>query len=317
MDEYPKLKLPDSPQLIVEQTDKALAQRLDPNFRYGYFKTVAKGGKSLIQSCKDMHLNRVVCYKSLLPEFADDEIEQKRLLREARVSAMLQHPNTVPTYELGRTNKGHLYFTMKLVHGYTLREIFNYRERYDLGQLVGIIVDIAYALEYAHKTGVIHRDIKPENILVGPYGEVLLLDWGLAKVWDKDGQPAHLEGESLDNDTTELSMTGAQKLQGSPYYMSPEQIRRDPDIDARTDLFSLGVVLYEAVTGRTPVEAERIDQIIDATLHDTPPRPSDVARAVPKLIDTTIMQCLEKDPDARLQTAGEIIRLLKEEWSLV
>ncbi|MEM6985448.1 MAG: serine/threonine-protein kinase [Pseudomonadota bacterium] len=317
MDEYPKLKLPDGPQLFVEQTDKDLAQRLDPNFRYSYFKTIAKGGKSLIQSCKDMHLNRVICYKSLLPEFAEDEIEQKRLLREARVSAMLQHPNTVPTYELGRNSKGHYYFTMKLVHGYTLREIFNYRERYDLGQLVGIVVQIAYALEFAHKTGVVHRDVKPENILVGPYGEVLLLDWGLAKVWDKDGQSVVFESGSQQHNTSELSMTGAQKLQGSPYYMSPEQIQRDPEIDSRTDIFSLGVVLYEAITGQTPVQEERIDNIIQATLHESPQRPSAISKAVPRLLDATVLRCLEKKPDDRLQTAGELIRLLKEEWSLV
>jgi len=90
MSEYPKLKLPDEPPLLLEQTDKDLAKKPDPNFRYAYFKTVAKGGKSLIQSCKDLHLNRTICYKSLLPEFANDEIEQTRLLREARVSAMLQ-----------------------------------------------------------------------------------------------------------------------------------------------------------------------------------------------------------------------------------
>lgn len=317
MDEYPKLKLADGPQLFIEETDKDLAQSLNPNFRYSHFKTVAKGGKSLIQSCRDMHLNRVVCYKSLLPEFADDEIEQKRLLREARVSAMLQHPNTVPTYELGRNNKGYYYFTMKLVHGYTLREIFDYRERYDLGQLVSIVVQIAYALEYAHKTGVVHRDVKPENILVGPYGEVLLLDWGLAKVWDRAGLSVGLDAGSSDHITTQLSMTGAQKLQGSPYYMSPEQIQRDPEIDARTDIFSLGVVLYEAITGQTPVQEDRIDAIIRAIQNDTPPRPSEITKAVPKLIDTTVLQCLEKKPEDRLQTAGEMIRLLKQEWSLI
>ena len=97
------------------------------------------------------------------------------------------HPNTVPTYELGRDNRGHYYFTMKLVHGYTLREILDFRDRYDLTQLVDVIVQIGHALEYAHTHGVAHRDIKPENILVGPYGEVLLLDWGLAKVWNPDG----------------------------------------------------------------------------------------------------------------------------------
>ena len=120
------------PETKRAQTDKELALKPDPIFRYAYFTTIAKGGKSLIQSCKDLHLNRTICYKTLLPEFAHDEIEQKRLLREARVSAMLQHPNIVPTYELDRNKQGQYYFTIKLVHGYTMREVLNYRERYDL-----------------------------------------------------------------------------------------------------------------------------------------------------------------------------------------
>ncbi|MDH5778951.1 MAG: serine/threonine protein kinase, partial [Gammaproteobacteria bacterium] len=222
-------------QVYLEDTDQALPEKLNQNTRYMFLSTIAKGGKSLIKSCKDMHLNRVVAYKTLRSEFIDDEIENTRLLREARVSAMLQHPNTVPVYEVGRDNQGHYYFTMKLVHGYTLREIMDYRERYDLIQLIEVIEQIAHALAYAHAHGVAHRDIKPENILAGPYGEVLLLDWGLAKVWRKDGT-------ALDEDTGEVShvvdsdktITGHGKLQGTLCYMSPEQIRRDPDISYST-----------------------------------------------------------------------------------
>ncbi len=317
MSEYPKLKLPDQTTLFIEQTDKDLAQKIDPNFRYAYFKTIARGGKSLIQSCKDMQLNRVICYKSLLPEFADDVIEQKRLLREARISAILQHPNTVPTYELGRDNKGRYYFTMKLVHGYTLREIFDYRERYDLGQLVEIIVQVANALQCAHSHGVIHRDVKPENILIGPYGEVLLLDWGLAKVWNKDGGQSPIEDEVPSHEAADQAMTGHQKLQGTLFYMSPEQIERDPVIDSRTDIYSLGVVLYEAITGRTPAQGEMIDEVIQSTLNDEPPKPSELTANVPPMLEDTVMKCLKKQAAERLQTTAELIRLLQQNWSLI
>jgi serine/threonine-protein kinase len=102
--------------VFLDETDKPLPEKIDPLTRYAFFSTIAKGGKSLIKSCKDLHLSRFICYKTLKPEFADDEIEQKRLIREARVSAMLQHPNTIPTYELGRDARGYPYFTMKLVH---------------------------------------------------------------------------------------------------------------------------------------------------------------------------------------------------------
>lgn len=316
MSEYPKFKLPDTPTLVLEQTDKDLAQKIDLNFRYLYFKTIAKGGKSLIQSCKDMLLNRIICYKSLLPEFADDEIEQKRLLREARISATLQHPNTVPTYELGRDNKGHYYFTMKLVHGYTLREIFDYRERYDLGQLVDIIVRVAHALECAHTHGVVHRDIKPENILVGPYGEVLLLDWGLAKVWSQQGETLQVDSDVPSREEEDRTMTGFQKLQGTLFYMSPEQIERDPGIDSRSDVFSLGIVLYEALTGLTPVQGEQIDEVIQKTLNEVPPKPSDLSKNIPPMLEDTVMTCLNKNADQRVQSMSELIRLLQQNWSL-
>ena len=315
--EYPKLKLPDNPTLFIEHTDKELATKLDPNFRYAFFKTIAKGGKSLIQSCKDMRLNRDICYKSLLPEFADDVVEQKRLLREARVSAILQHPNIVPTYELGRDNKGHYYFTMKLVHGYTLREVFDYRERYDLYQMVDIIIQVAQALECAHTHGVTHRDIKPENILVGPYGEVLLLDWGLAKVWSQDGTPSGLQSDIEDEIPKQFSedpaMTGHKKLQGTLFYMSPEQIERDPNIDSRTDIYSLGIVLYEALTGRTPAQGESIDEVIQSTLQEEPPKPSELT-IVPKILEDTVLHCLKKKRDERAQSAAEVIRLLQQDW---
>jgi len=316
MNEYPKLKLPNVQKLVVEQTDKELAKKPDPNFRYAYFKTIAKGGKSLIQSCKDLHLNRTICYKSLLPEIAADEIEQKRFLREARVSAMLEHPNTVPTYELGRDKRGHYYFTMKLVHGYTLREILDYRERYDLGQLVNIVVQVAYALEYAHSLGVIHRDIKPENILIGPYGEVLLLDWGLAKVWDKDGTQSLIESDPPSRRDVNTTMTGFQKLQGTLFYMSPEQIERDPAISALSDIYSLGVILYEALTGRTPVTGDLVDEVIQSTLNDEPAKPSEISDNVPPQLEDAVMLCLNKKPDARVQSAGALVRLLKQNWSL-
>lgn len=313
MSDFPKFKQADFPELYLEQTDKDLSQSLGANFRYAYFTTIAKGGKSLIQSCKDLHLGRVVCYKSLRPEFADDPIEQKRLLREARVSAMLQHPNTMPTYELGRDQKGHYYFTMKLVHGYTFREIMNYRERYDLSQLLDIVIQVAYALEYAHTHGVVHRDIKPDNILVGPFGEVLLLDWGLAKVRSEDGSTAAFDELDSLASSEDKSMTGFQKLQGTVCYMSPEQMEKAPDIDGRTDIYSLGVLLYEAITGRTAAVGDTVDQVIASTKNDVPPTPSELTKLpVPALLDKLIMHCLQKNPDDRPQTMAEVIRTLKQ-----
>lgn len=303
--------------VYLEDTDKPLPEKLNPNTRYMFLGTVAKGGKSLIKSCKDMHLNRVVAYKTLRPEFEGDEIETTRLLREARVSAMLQHPNTIPVYEVGRDNRGHYYFTMKLVHGYTLREIMDYRERYDLTQLIEVIEQIARGLAYAHAHGVAHRDIKPENILVGPYGEVLLLDWGLAKVWRKDGTTlADDTDESKFIADSDKTMTGHGKLQGTLCYMSPEQIRRDPDIGFSTDIYSLGSVLYELLTGQPPFNSDLTHEVLDMVQNQQPARPSEVSKyPVPKILESLCMKCLNKDPAKRPASMEDVLLTLQQDWA--
>ena len=304
----------EDPRIYLEDTDEDLAEKPNPKTRYAFFTTIATGGKSLIKSCRDLHLRRTICYKTLRPEFLDDPIETKRLLREARISAMLQHPNTVPTYELGRDNRGHYYFTMKLVHGYTLREVLNYRERYDLGQLVDVIVQIARALGYAHAHGVLHRDIKPDNILIGPFGEVLLLDWGLAKVWHKDGK-ADLSDADIEEFDAEQGMTGQGKLQGTVMYMSPEQVRRDPAIGFSSDIYSLGAVLYEVVSGRTPFQGDRIQTILGQIENEVPPDPRSVSKLpVPEVLAELIMKCLQKDPNQRPESADQLVRILREKW---
>jgi serine/threonine-protein kinase len=301
--------------IFLEDTDHPLPEVLNPRTRYMFLGTIATGGKSLIRSVKDMHLSRVVAYKSLRAEFTEDPIEQRRLLREARVSALMQHPNSVPTYEVGRDREGHCYFTMKLVHGYTLREIMDYRERYDLTQLVEVIEQIGHALSYAHAHGVAHRDIKPENILAGPYGEVLLLDWGLAKVWRKDGtteeEPETTESVAGGN----RSMTGHGKLQGTLCYMSPEQIRRDPDIGFATDVYSLGTVLYELLSGVVPFNSEHAYEIIEAVENERAAKPSRVAKyPVPRILEHLTMRCLNKDPERR-PSMDEFVRILQEDWT--
>jgi serine/threonine-protein kinase len=302
--------------VFLEDTDRPLPEILNPNTRYTFLSTIAKGGKSLINAVKDRHLSRVVVYKTLRKEFVDDEIERTRLLREARVSAMLQHPNTVPTYEIGRDSHGNYYFTMKLVHGYTLREVMDYRDRYDLTQLIEVIEQIAQALAYAHTHGVAHRDIKPENILIGPYGEVLLMDWGLAKVWNKDGgsvdESAHEEKHLADSDK---SITGHGQAQGTLCYMSPEQIRRDPDINFSTDIYSFGSVLYELLAGQTPFDGDKVYEITDAVQNDQPRRPSEISKyPVPGILERLCLKCLSKEPAARPQSMEEVLLILNQDW---
>lgn len=314
--EFPQQKGTDS-RLYVEETDMPLPETLNPRTRYAYFSDIAKGGKSIIKSCRDLHLRRTVCYKTLRSEFVNDPIENKRLLREARISAMLQHPNTIPTYELGRDSRGNYYFTMKLVHGYTLREVLNYRERYDLSQMTDVVIQVARVLAYAHSRGVIHRDIKPANILIGPYGEVLLLDWGLAKVWHKDTNASEDESE-IDEADAEPGMTGQGKLQGTVMYMSPEQIDRDPNINEKSDIYSLGSLLYEILAGITPFQGDKVRLLLDQIRSEVPTDPRELAKTrniktkVPDVLAKLTMKCLEKDPQNRPGSMDEILRVLRD-----
>lgn len=301
--------------LYLEDTDIPLPEKLNPSTRYLHFTTIARGGKAIIQSCRDRFLGRVICYKQLKSEFRNNEIEQVRFLREARISALLQHPSTIPTYDLGRDLRGDLYFTMKLVHGYTLREVLEYRERYDLGQMLNIIIQVAQALAYAHTHGVIHRDIKPENILVGPFGEVLLMDWGLAKVWarEKEETADRMPQGQTSAAKPDPGVTGLGGLEGTVTYMSPEQLQKDPGIDGRSDIFSLGVVLYEVIAGRTPAEAETVWEMQEKIRSEQPPPPSSVFKGeLPRVIDDLVMSCLAKTPDERPDDCLEIVRLLQE-----
>ena len=311
--DFPQQKKTDN-RIHVEETDAPLPEVLNPKTRYAFFSTLATGGKSLIQSCRDLHLRRTVCYKTLRTKYQKDPVENKRLLREARICAMLQHPNTIPAHEIGRDNRGNYYFTMKLVHGYTLREVLNYRERYDLTQLMDVIIQLGNALGYAHSVGVLHRDVKPDNILIGPYGEVLLLDWGLAKVWHKDPLRAedNFEQTEIDN---EVGMTGEAKLQGTVMYMSPEQIDRDPEISFQADIYSLGAVLYEVLTGSTPFQGEIVRVLMDQIRSDIPKDAQSLGGAsVPSVLADLAMRCLQKEPHNRPASAGEIVRILKENW---
>ena len=306
------------PVVYLKDTDVDLPEHVvNADLRYTQFKTIARGGKCLIQSCKDYHLSRVVAHKSLLKEIANDPFERKRFLREARVTAMLQHPNTIPIYELSRNNRGHYFFTMKLVEGYTLREVLDLSgensqpvDGYGYHRMVTILIQIANALDYAHSHGVVHRDIKPANILMGPFGEVLLLDWGLAKVWSEDPEETPDLPLLADSDP---SLTAQGKLQGTALYMSPEQVEESPALDHRSDVYSLGVVLYEILAGRHMIIGDKLDELLDQVRHVEPPRPSEVApdRDIPAALEDLCMRCIAKHPDARIGTARQLVAQLR------
>ena len=208
------------------------------------------------------------------------EVETQRFLREARVTAKLQHPGTVPVYEMGRDRNGDMFFTMKHVRGRNLRDILlglrggdeRLSQLFPLPALVDALIQVCQTVAYAHDCGVIHRDLKPANILLGGFGEVIVLDWGLAKVWGEpdvgiEAFPAKADPE----------LTPAGRRYGTPLYMAPELARGDAQIDGRADVFSLGNILFEMLTLGKLLSGETAQEVANNLLNLPLPKPSQAA----------------------------------------
>ncbi|MCA9197981.1 MAG: serine/threonine protein kinase [Planctomycetales bacterium] len=270
--------------------------------KYADIQLINEGGKSILKQCKDTVLGRKVVLKILRPELAGSRKELERLLREARITAQLQHPSTVPLYEMGRDDEGNWYFAMKKLEGQTLFDILvrlhkqdpEAQKQFNLGRLLNIFVQVGDALAYAHARGVIHRDVKPENIIVGRFGEVVLIDWGAAKVW---GMPNEGDEDTIDN------------RGGTPLYMSPEQVLGHRLVDERTDIFSMGVVLYEMLVQREPFRGFDIRDTFDNIIYEDPKPPREVAkdRFIPQVLEEICMKAMEKKPEDRFQSMAELL----------
>ncbi len=305
--------------ILSSVTDASLPNQFTNDYsKYGNHQSIAGGGHGALTGSMDAVLGRTVALKTLHPEHANSDQEQRRLLREARITAQLQHPNTVPVYELGKQADGSIYFAMKKVEGENLFQVIvriaqgneETKRQYPLNRLLGVLVQSSNALAYAHSRGVIHRDVKPENILLGPFGEVYLMDWGVAKVW---GMAAEFDGDvPLDELYQRLTSTG--KRPGTPLYMSPEQTTSGGIVDERSDIFSMGVVLYEILAQREPFRGKTIEETFHNIQTLTPPAPSTIATqmAIPVSLDQICLKALEKKPVDRYQAITEMIQEIRD-----
>jgi eukaryotic-like serine/threonine-protein kinase len=277
---------------------------------YRILEGLGGGGMGLVYRAEDIKLGRPVAIKFLPEESANDPVSLARFEREARSASALEHPNICPIYEFGE-HAGRPFLVMQLLEGQTLRELIWAPEKqkalFELSTLLDLAIQILDGLDAAHRKGIVHRDIKPANIFVTNQGQAKILDFGLAKLTQNqaDADAGAGPGATAPNKPADLFLSRTGVAMGTAGYMSPEQVRGE-QLDARTDLFSFGLVLYEMATGKRTFAGETGPQLQHAILNQTPPRAREANPAVPAKLETIINKALEKNLQSRYQTVAEI-----------
>jgi serine/threonine-protein kinase len=267
--------------------------------KYRVERVLGEGGMGVVVAAVDMKLDRSVAIKLLLPEYAEDPRWRERFVREARAAAGLSSEHAIRIFQVDKLEGGTPYIVMERLEGEDLQRRLGARGRLGLVEAIDAVLQAAEAIAEAHRLGLVHRDLKPANLFATtkPDGSPLIkvLDFGLAKAAT---DPAVL--------TTNSSVFG------SPQYMSPEQLRGASQVDARTDIWSLGVTLYELVTGRLPFEASSVAELAAMVMRDPPARPEERLPGIPKGIADALLHCLEKEPAQRFGSIAKLATALEK-----
>jgi predicted Ser/Thr protein kinase len=255
--------------------------------RYQITGEIGKGAMGLVYKATDPNIGRTVALKTMRLDVHGMESEEmlRRFRNEARAAGLLNHPNIVTIYDAGE-QEGIFYIAMEFIEGRTLQEILKVERVLNPDKTADIIRQVCAGLDYAHARGIVHRDVKPANIMVQAGGTAKIMDFGIAK-----------------SAGTGITSTG--QVMGTPNYMSPEQVKGRP-VDGRSDLFSVGVILYECLTGERPFAGENVTTIIYKLVNENPPAPSDLDVTVPPAISAVVMRALAKTPETRFQSGTDL-----------
>lgn len=280
------------------------ASRLDAgarlNERYEVKRLLGRGGMGEVYLAFDTRINRDVALKVLTPDLVSNKESLRRFALEAQAVSALNHPHIMTIYEFDTTHDGTLFFVAEFVDGQTLNHLIG--PELEIGKALDIAIQVSSALSAAHDAGIAHRDIKPENIMVRRDGYVKVLDFGLAKLTHRETEPKRSGSEDA---TRALHRTKPGVVMGTPAYMSPEQAR-GVHVDTRTDIWSLGVVLYEMLTGRRPFVGDTSADIIVSVLSNEPPPLSPPESLLPNEVEWIVTKALSKDVEGRYQTSKEL-----------
>ena len=250
---------------------------------------IGRGGMGVVYLAEHLHLGRKVALKLLPPEYAENTRFRERFVRESRLAATIDHPNVIPVYDAGEAD-GLLYISMRYVEGEDLKSLIAREAPLAPERAVAILERIAAALDAAHAAGLVHRDVKPGNVLIGTNGHVFLTDFGLTRRTD-----------------SQTALTGTGLVVGTVAYMAPEQFRAG-EIDARTDIYSLGCLLFACLTGHVPFERDTEAATMFAHLNDPPPAASEHGARVPRELDAVVAQAMAKTKEGRFATCAEFAR---------